>query len=54
MRRDTRNSFSPSFASSVGVDHSPSLRRVCSDVMMLAFWGAMIPAFLWLGNAAGF
>ena len=26
----------------------------CSDVLVIAFWGAMVPAVLWLGAAAGF
>jgi hypothetical protein len=58
MRFESRSSRSSSFSSSgyVGSDsnRSPALRRVFSDIAMIAFWGAMIPGFLWIGNAAGF
>jgi len=27
---------------------------LCSDLVTLAVWGAMVPAVLWLGAAAGF
>ena len=27
---------------------------LCNDVLVIAFWGAMVPAVLWLGAAAGF
>jgi hypothetical protein len=32
----------------------PTFGRVFSDVLMLACFGAMVPGYLWLGNAAGF
>ena len=58
MRFESRSSRSSSFFSSgyISADSSryPALRRVFSDIAMIAFWGAMIPGFLWIGNAAGF
>ena len=58
MRFESRSSRSPSFSSSGYIggssNQNPGLRRVFSDIVMIAFWGAMIPGFLWIGNAAGF
>lgn len=62
MRFESRSSQSSScsaFYSSSGyatgnTSKNPGLRRVFSDIIMIAFWGAMIPGFLWIGNAAGF
>ncbi|MCC7225533.1 MAG: hypothetical protein IT507_02455 [Burkholderiaceae bacterium] len=58
MRFESRFSQSSSFSSSGyenrGSHRHPGLRRVFSDIAMIAFWGAMIPGFLWIGNAAGF
>lgn len=30
------------------------VRRMVIDVLLVAMWGAMIPALMWLGAAAGF
>jgi hypothetical protein len=38
----------------VAKSEKPTFGRVFSDVLMLACFGAMIPGYLWLGNAAGF
>ena len=58
MRFESRSSQSSCFSSSGYEDGDsnryPGLRRVFSDIAMIAFWGAMIPGFLWIGNAAGF
>ncbi|MEI6116993.1 MAG: hypothetical protein WCP99_20825 [Burkholderiales bacterium] len=58
MRFESRPSHSSSYSSSGyaggGSGKNPGLRRVFSDIVMIAFWGAMIPGFLWIGNAAGF
>ena len=62
MRFESRSSQSSSRLSSYsssgyavrGSSKNPGLRRVFSDILMIAFWGAMIPGFLWIGNAAGF
>lgn len=58
MRFESHSSHSSSFSSSGYVGgvsgKAPGLRRVFSDIAMIAFWGAMIPGFLWIGNAAGF
>jgi hypothetical protein len=31
-----------------------SLRQMVVDILLVAMWGAMIPALMWLGAAAGF
>ena len=62
MRFESRTNQSPSYSSSYSSSgyacgnsrRTPELRRVFSDIIMIAFWGAMIPGFLWIGNAAGF
>ncbi|ANN77127.1 hypothetical protein [Bordetella flabilis] len=33
---------------------SVSLRQMIVDILLVAMWGAMIPALMWLGAAAGF
>ena len=53
MHREIRHTYSPSFASS-STQSGTSARQIVSDIALLAFWGAMVPAFLWIGNAAGF
>ena len=52
--RHSRHSYSPSFASPSVADSGTTTRQMISDIALLAFWGAMVPAFLWIGNAAGF
>lgn len=47
-------SYSSSGYANSNSGKNPGLRRVFSDIIMIAFWGAMIPGFLWIGNAAGF
>ena len=62
MRFESRSNHSSSYTSSYSSSgyaggnsgKNPGLRRVFSDIVMIAFWGAMIPGFLWVGNAAGF
>ena len=58
MRFESRSNHASSYSSSGYASgnsgKNPGLRRVFSDVIMIAFWGAMIPGFLWIGNAAGF
>jgi len=44
----------PSFASSASRQGLPSAKGMLSDILLLSFWVAMIPAFLLIGNAAGF
>lgn len=38
--------------------HSPSFLRnrkgMLADVVMVVFWGASIPGFMWLGAVSGF
>ncbi len=53
MHREIRHTYSPSFVSS-SAESGTSTRQIVSDIALLAFWGAMVPAFLWIGNAAGF
>jgi hypothetical protein len=31
-----------------------SRRQMVVDILLVAMWGAMIPALMWLGAAAGF
>ena len=31
-----------------------TLRQMIVDILLVAMWGAMIPALMWLGTAAGF
>ena len=54
MKREIRHTYSPAFATSVNAETGTSTRQIISDIALLAFWGAMVPAFLWIGNAAGF
>lgn len=54
MQREIRHSYSPSFATSAVDQSGTTTRQMISDVALLAFWAAMVPAFLWIGNAAGF
>jgi len=49
-----RTQFAPSFASSAARQGSPSVKGMLSDILLLSFWVAMIPAVLLIGNAAGF
>jgi hypothetical protein len=50
----SRPDFVPSFASSAARQGSPSAKNMLSDILLLSFWVAMIPAVLLVGNAAGF
>jgi len=49
-----RAQFAPSFASSAARQGSPSAKGMLSDILLLSFWVAMIPAVLLIGNAAGY
>jgi hypothetical protein len=49
-----RAQFAPSFASSAARQGSPSAKGILSDILLLSFWVAMIPAVLLIGNAAGY
>ena len=49
-----RVQFAPSFASSAARQGSPSAKGMLSDILLLSFWVAMIPAVLLIGNAAGY
>ena len=54
MKREIRHTYSPAFTTSSVAETGTSARQIISDIALLAFWGAMVPAFLWIGNAAGF
>lgn len=54
MTREVRHNYPPVFAARHADCHSPSLKNMVSDVLLLAFWGAMIPVLMWIGSAAGF
>ena len=45
---------SSTFASTASRASSPSVKGMLSDILLLSFWVAMIPACLLIGNAAGF
>ena len=50
----SRAQFAPSFASAAARNDSPSVKGMLSDILLLSFWVAMIPAVLLIGNAAGY
>ncbi len=62
MHRELRHSYSLSLANmsenkrlaETGKTGRSSGCSFCADVLVVAFWGAMVPAVLWLGTAAGF
>jgi hypothetical protein len=54
MQREIRHTYAPAFATSTHAKTGTSARQIISDIALLAFWGAMVPAFLWIGNAAGY
>ena len=54
MHRELRHTYSSSFATTHAKPKGSNVCRICSDIMLLGFWAAMVPAFLWVGNAAGF
>ncbi|HBI82442.1 hypothetical protein G3I67_10475 [Orrella sp. NBD-18] len=62
MQRELRHTYSLSFANMSENKHFAETGNttgsngcsLCNDVLVIAFWGAMVPAVLWLGAAAGF
>lgn len=54
MTREVRHNYPPVFATRHVDSHSPSAKSMITDVLLLAFWGAMIPVSMWIGSAAGF
>ena len=34
--------------------HEAGMKHLIGDVLLVVVWGAMIPAMMWLGDAAGF
>jgi hypothetical protein len=54
MTREVRHNYPPVFAA-VSIDsQSPSTNNMVSDALLLAFWIAMVPVFMWVGSIAGF
>ena len=49
-----RAPFAPSFATAAARNDLPSVKGMLSDILLLSFWVAMIPAVLLIGNAAGY
>ncbi|MDH4401651.1 MAG: hypothetical protein QE486_08110 [Burkholderiaceae bacterium] len=49
-----RAPFARSFATAAARNDSPSVKGMLSDILLLSFWVAMIPAVLLIGNAAGY
>jgi hypothetical protein len=41
-------------SSAAMASQSVGLRQMVVDILLVAMWGAMIPALMWLGAAAGF
>jgi len=54
LSQASRPNHTPAFASSVAHASSPSTKGMLSDILVLSFWIAMIPAVLLVGSAAGF
>jgi hypothetical protein len=54
MTREVRHNYPPVFAADSLDTQSPSAKNMISDVLLLVFWGAMIPVFMWIGSIAGF
>ena len=54
MTREVRHNYPPVFAAHTLDQKSPDTKSMISDILLLAFWGAMVPVFLWFGSAAGF
>lgn len=43
-----------SIAAASATGRDVTLRQMIVDILLVAMWGAMIPALMWLGAAAGF
>lgn len=54
MTREVRHNYPPVFATRHVDSHSPNVKSMISDVLLLTFWGAMVPVFMWIGSVAGF
>lgn len=54
MTREVRHNYPPVFATHHVDSHTPSAKNMISDALLLAFWCAVVPVFMWIGSAAGF
>lgn len=54
MSREVRHNYPPVFAAHHVNRHTPNAKSMISDVLLLAFWGAMVPVSMWIGSVAGF
>lgn len=54
MTREVRHNYPPTYAAYSADQHSVTAKNMVSDVLLLAFWGAMIPVSMWIGSIAGF
>lgn len=54
MTREVRHNYPPTFAAYSVDSHSVTAKKVVSDVLLLAFWCAMVPVSMWIGSVAGF
>jgi hypothetical protein len=54
MTREVRHNYPPSFAAYGSERSAPTAKNMLSDVLLLAFWIAMVPVSMWVGSAAGF
>jgi hypothetical protein len=54
MTREVRHNYPPTFAAYGSNGHAPTAKNMLSDVLLLAFWIAMVPVSMWIGIAAGF
>lgn len=54
MTREVRHNYPHTFAAYTAESHSATTKNMVSDVLLLAFWCAMVPVSMWIGSAAGF
>lgn len=54
MTREVRHNYPPTFAAYTADTRFATTKNVVSDVLLLAFWCAMVPVSMWIGSAAGF
>lgn len=54
MTREVRHNYPSAFAAYSSDSRTVTTKHVVSDVLLLAFWCAMVPVSMWIGSAAGF
>lgn len=53
MTREVRHNYPQGFADTLD-QPSSNVKGIISDALLLTFWCAMVPVFMWVGSAAGF